>query len=48
MRPLEEPPDDGDSCSSGSDLEEDLEAEEDILADIAPVEGWCSLAIKEL
>jgi hypothetical protein len=48
MRPLEEPPDDGDSYSSSSDLEEDLEAEKDILADIAPVGGWCSPAMKEL
>jgi hypothetical protein len=48
MRPPEESPDNDDSCSSSSDLEEDLGAEEDILADIAPVGGWCSPAMKEL
>jgi hypothetical protein len=37
-----------DDSSASSDLEEDLGAEEDIIADIAPVGGWCSPAMKEL
>jgi hypothetical protein len=45
--PPEELQDDDVSCSSSSDLE-DLGAEEDILADIAPVGGWCSPAMKKL
>jgi hypothetical protein len=36
------------SSSSGSDLEEDLGAEEDILVDIAPVEACSSPAMREL
>jgi hypothetical protein len=46
--PPEESQDDNISCSRGSDLEEDLRAEEDILVDIAPVGGWCSPAKKEM
>jgi hypothetical protein len=40
--------DDDISCNSSIDLEEDLGAEKDILADIAPLGGWCSLVMKEL
>jgi hypothetical protein len=40
--------DEDDSDSSCSHMESDLGAEEDILADIAPVGGWCSPAMREL
>jgi hypothetical protein len=44
MNPCEMSQDEDDSDSS-CDMETDLGAEEDILADIAPVGGWCSLTM---
>jgi hypothetical protein len=48
MRPSGTPQDEDDSGSSCSDMETEIGAEEDILADIAPVGVWCSPAMREL
>jgi hypothetical protein len=39
---------DEDDSDSSCDMETDIGAKEDILADIAPVGGWCSPAMREL